>query len=65
MSEPIISICCAVPAEIISYHVFKMDCGAEEIIDTSYRCPNCGHVFHIWSDGKLAPEEKNEQARSR
>ena len=63
MTNPVISLCCHAVSEIISHHIF--DGLAGEIKDTGYKCPNCGHVFHIWSDGKLAPEEKNEQARSR
>ena len=57
MTDPIISTCCGAATEIMSYHVFKMQGG--EIIDTSYKCLNCGHKFHIWSDSKtnkLAPE---------
>ena len=58
MSEPIISACCSVPSEVISYHIQRLTSGGE-IIDTGYKCLNCGHVFHIWTNdknNKLAPE---------
>ena len=58
MTAPIISICCGAATETISYHIQKMVTGGE-IIDTGYKCLNCGHVFHIWTtdkNNKLAPE---------
>ncbi len=61
MSNPV-STCCGAETEIMSYHVFKVQGG--EIMDTGYKCLNCGAKFHIWSDpktNKLAPEVANKE----
>jgi hypothetical protein len=57
MSEPIISTCCGAETEMISYHIMKL--AGSEIMDTGYRCLNCGHKFYIRTTdktNKLAPE---------
>ncbi|MFA5379574.1 MAG: hypothetical protein WC455_27700 [Dehalococcoidia bacterium] len=56
MTHPVLSECCNAATEMISYHIMKL--AGSEIMDTGYRCLNCGHKFYIRTTdktNKLAP----------
>jgi rubrerythrin len=50
----VVSLCCNAECEIASRSRFR---GVVEIDDTGWRCPVCGHIFHVWVK---KPENKLE-----